>query len=304
MPLTPTFRVLFLGARNDASAGLLRGLLDAGVDVCGVLVAADRPDGPPIAQIAPARAPGSIPIANPFIERTVAQIAWERGLPVFELRRPGAPDALALIAALKPDVGSVACFPLRLPAPLLALARLGFLNMHPALLPFHRGPAPLFWMFRSGERTGGATIHFMDQGLDTGDIVAQEAFDLADGISGVAAERHCNAIGVRLMIAALRDLRAGALARWPQPPGGGYEAWPGPDDWRIETSWPARRAFNFMRGTAEWGQPYIVGAGGQEIALAGAIAYDPDATLAEAFVDAGDQLRIAFSPGLLRARRA
>lgn len=286
---------------NDTSATVLCALLDAGLDVCGVLMAADRAGGPPIARVAPARNRSPLPIANPFLERTVAQIAWERDLPVFELRQPGAPETLALVATLRPDVACVACFPLRLPAPLLALPPLGFLNMHPALLPFHRGPAPLFWVFRGGEPTAGVTIHFMDEGLDTGDIVAQESFDLPDGVSGAATERRCDAIGGRLMVAALRELRDGTLSRRPQPLGGSYEAWPAPGDWRIDTSWTARRAFNFLRGTEEWGQPYSVQAGGEEIVVSEAIAYDPDATLEQAFVRVDDVVRIQFQPGVLRA---
>ncbi len=302
MSPTPTFRVLFLGMTNQTSATVLRALLDADVAVCGVLVAADRASGPPIARVAPAPARSPVPIANPFLERTIAQIAWERDLPVFELRQPRAPETLALVAELQPDVACVACFSQRIPISLLALPRLGFLNMHPALLPAHRGPAPLFWIFRGGEPTAGVTIHFMDAGLDTGDIVAQESFALPDGVAGVLAERQCSAIGARLMLGVLQGLRDGTLSRRPQPPGGSYQPWPARDDWQIATSWTARRAFNFMRGTAEWGQLYAVRAGDQQIALATAIAYDPTATLAEAFVRAGDEIQLRFAAGVLRAR--
>jgi methionyl-tRNA formyltransferase len=289
---------------NATSATVLGALLDGGLDVCAVVFAAERAEGPPIARVAAPPAPGPIPIVSPFLERTAAQIAWERGLPVFELRRPAAPEALAALAELRPDVVCVACFPLRIPAPLLALPPLGFLNLHPALLPLHRGPAPLFWTFRAGDRTAGVTIHFMDAGLDSGAIVVQQAFDLPDGISGAVLERRCDAIGARLMAAALRELSDGTLARRPQSPGGSYEGWPAPDDWRIDTSWTARRAFNFMRGTAEWGQPYLVRAGGQELVLRVAVAYQPEASPAGALVRVGDELQIQFAASVLRAREA
>ena len=57
-----------------------------------------------------------------------------------------------------------------------------------------------------------------------------------------------------------------------------------------------------MRGTAEWGQPYIVHAGDQQIALAMAVGYDPDEVLHEAFVRLGDEIWIQFAAGGLRAR--
>jgi len=295
-------RVLFLGMANETSTTVLRALLDAGVAVCGVLIAADRAGGPPITRVMPTPARSPLPIANPFLENTITQIAWERDLPVFELRRPAAAETQALVAALQPDVACVACFSQRIPAPLLALPPLGFLNMHPALLPDHRGPAPLFWVFRGGEQVAGVTIHFMDAGLDTGDIAAQASFALPDGVAGTMAERQCNALGAQLMLEVLQELRDGTLSRRPQLPGGSYQPWPARDDWRISTSWTAQRAFGFMRGTAEWGQPYIIQAGGEELVLATALAYDPNAVLHEAFVRVGDEVLIQFAAGVLRAR--
>src|SRR4051794_22927986 len=103
-------RVLFLGMTNQTSATVLEALLDADIDVCGVLLAAEHIGGSPVAQVVPAQARSPLPIANPFVERSVAQIAWERHLPVFELRQPGAPETLALAAELRPDVACVACF--------------------------------------------------------------------------------------------------------------------------------------------------------------------------------------------------
>jgi len=286
---------------NNTSATVLCALLDAGVELCGVVVAAGRVDGPPIARALPIQTRSSLTIANPYLERTIVQIAWERDLPVFELRQPGAPETLAQLAELQPDVACVACFMQRIPPPLLALPPLGFLNMHPALLPDHRGPAPLFWIFRGGEPIAGVTIHFMDAGLDTGDIAAQASFALPDGVAGALVGQQCDALGGRLMLAVLRALRDGTQPRRPQPPGGSYQPWPTPDDWRIATSWTARRAFNFMRGTAEWGQPYIVHSGEQQIALATAIGYDSDAVLQEARVRVGEQVLIQFAEGVLRA---
>src|SRR2546423_524757 len=104
---------------NATSVAVLETLLSAGTDVCGVLVAADRAGGSPIARIAPTLARSPLPIANPFLERTIAQIAWERELPVFELRQPGALETLALVAELQPDIACVACFSHRIPMPLL-----------------------------------------------------------------------------------------------------------------------------------------------------------------------------------------
>jgi methionyl-tRNA formyltransferase len=281
---------------------MLEALLAAGFEVCAVLVAAEPADAQPIRQLTPAPSGSALPIANPFLARTIVQLAWGQAIPVFEVARPSAAETLALLAALRADAACVACFPQRLPKTLIELPRLGFLNMHPALLPAHRGPAPLFWIFRGGERTAGVTIHFMDQRLDTGDIATQQEIVLPDGISGLETERRCAALGARLMVESLRALGSGSLARRPQPPGGSYEPWPAPGDWRIDTSWTARRAFNFMRGTAEWGRAYLVSAAGEELALASAVGYDGETTLAKTYVREGDEVQVQFAMGVLRAK--
>jgi len=295
-------RTIFFGLLGATSAMVLAALLDAGLDVRGVVVAAGRfaretrPE--PIVPLAPPL----IPLVGASPAGTIAEIAHARGIPAFELRRADASETLHTLAELRPDVACVACFPLRIPPTLLALPRHGFLNMHPALLPRHRGPEPLFWTFRAGERESGVTIHFMDEQFDTGDIAMQAPVQLPDGIGGAAAERLCAARGGGLMVATLRALRDGRLARRPQPAGGSYERRPAADDWRISTDWPAQRAYNFMRGTAEWGQPYLVTIGAEELTLSAALAYDAGATLSAPYTQDGDQVQIQFTPGVLWAR--
>ena len=298
-------RVIFFGMSGATSTTVLEALLAAGHDVVGVVVGASAGAGSaPIAPLRPPRVESLVPISNPFAERAIAHVAWERGLPVFALYRPGAPEAIETLAALRADIACVACFPRRIPAELLALPPRGFLNYHPSLLPAHRGPEPLFWTFRAGESRAGVTVHFMDEGLDTGDIAAQAPLALPDGISGAAAERLCSALGGQLMAAALRDLPAGTLARQQQPPGGSREPAPAAEDFRIDAGWTARHAFNFMRGTAEWGQPYPLAAGGTELTLAAAISYDAGATLEQAYVPTGDEVWVRLAQGVLRARLA
>ncbi|MEZ4833421.1 MAG: formyltransferase family protein [Caldilineaceae bacterium] len=60
----------------------------------------------------------------------------------------------------------------------------GFLNLHPSLLPHYRGPDPIFWQLRDGVEPMGVTVHWMDVGVDTGDIAAQAPVALEDGLSG------------------------------------------------------------------------------------------------------------------------
>lgn len=91
---------------------------------------------------------------------------------------PNAMDAVnaALPAAGPIDLGVLAWWPTLLRDPLLSLPRLGWLNMHPSLLPFNRGKHPNFWAIVD-QTPAGASLHFVDRGVDTGPILAQERLE-------------------------------------------------------------------------------------------------------------------------------
>jgi methionyl-tRNA formyltransferase len=293
-------RLLFLGTRCPFSLAVLDTLLGAGVEPC--IIAVPGPPGAPTRRL---EAPPLIglPLAGRYAERSITTTAWERGTPVLELGALDTPDTLAALASFEPDVACVACFPRLIPPGLLGVPRHGFLNVHPSLLPAHRGPEPLFWTLRAGD-PAGVSVHRMDAGFDTGPIAAQQAVALPDGISGAEAERRCAEAGGRLLAATLRALAKGTLALRPQPPGGSYEPRPSPADFALDTGWPARRAFNFMRGTGEWGLPYPVEAGGERLLLAGALAFDAEGRLPAPYVREGGRIAVQFTPGVLLSLEA
>lgn len=295
-------RVLYFGMLGEFSRLPLMALLDAGVDVCGVMVPMSRSDGAPIAELRPIVPLTDLPITHPYLEPNIVHVAWERSIPVFEVGRLKHTAASLIVSSLKPDVACVACFSNRIPALLLALPKHGFLNLHPSLLPAQRGPEPLFWFFRSGGGSNGVTIHFMDEGLDTGDIAAQAPIDVPDGISRAEADRRLAALGGQVMVEVIRSLEGGTLSRREQPAGGSYQPMPTANDFQMEASWSARRAFNFMRGTAEWGQPYPIEIGAQRLRLASAIEYSADEVLGTTHIQSGDDVRVQFAPGVLVAR--
>lgn len=255
--------VLFFGMLGEFSRLVLQALLEAGFATAGVVVPAEN-GGVPIRELKPVTAPStSSGRAVSILQLTppqphIVHLAWQRGLPVYEVSRLAAPKTRQTLAELRPDVACAACFNKRIPAALLALPQHGFLNVHPSLLPQFRGPAPLFWTFRAGVQETGITIHFMDEGLDTGDIALQAPLMLPDGISGPEADVLSGSLGGQLLVDALHQLASGALIRTPQPRGGSAQPWPQAADFRIPASWPARRTFNFMRGTAVFGQPFVL----------------------------------------------
>jgi methionyl-tRNA formyltransferase len=85
-----------------------------------------------------------------------------------------------LLASLDADVAVSAAFPLLIPADALAVPRFGIVNTHPALLPRYRGPNPIAWAVRNGERELGYTVHRMDAGFDTGPLLVQATTPIDD----------------------------------------------------------------------------------------------------------------------------
>ncbi|MCS6909496.1 MAG: hypothetical protein NZM11_02860 [Anaerolineales bacterium] len=246
--------MIFLGMRGVFSATVLEALLRAGLRPDVVII----PSPPPLPgerrhAIQPVEPP-----ALPLMANDTVTLAHAANVPVWEVGRLRAPETLNLLHALAPDVLVTACFPRLLPAPWLAAPRLSCLNLHPSLLPAYRGPEPLFWQFRNAEPRTGVTLHFMDASADTGDIVAQAAVPFPDGLRYAEAEALTAQAGAELLVDALRRAGQGALPRRPQPDVGvSHAPRPAPPDLIIPADWPARRAFNFVRGAEPFG-PFVI----------------------------------------------
>ncbi len=154
-----------------------------------------------------------------------------------------------LVRAYEPDLMLCWGFPWKIPPAALEVPRLGSVNMHPALLPRHRGPIPLAWALRDGDDAWGQTWHRMDAELDTGNLLVQGTVPIEDDDVDIAE------FGAKLRTGAL-DLLPRALERVaagdpgdPQPTEGA--SWAGhfeDDDYvRIDWSQPARTIHNQVR---------------------------------------------------------
>jgi methionyl-tRNA formyltransferase len=300
-------RILFWGMLNDFSLPPLAALLAAGLEVAAVFIPAsdlhNQPVGDSVSLLAPQRPPATLPLVNPYLNQNILHLAWEQGIPAYAIQKAGHPAVHQLIDQLQPDIACVACFTQRIPASILNRPPEGFLNIHPSRLPRFRGPAPLFWIFHEGaQHDTGVTVHIMDDDLDTGAIVSQTSLSLPDGISGPAAEQVCAELGGQLLVSAVEGLQRSTIRPQPQGSGGHYFPWPGPADFRLLVDWPARRAFNFMRGTADWREPYRLRLGGKEFLLGQALSYSAEGRLPSAVVSDDDSLLIQFASGHLQAR--
>jgi methionyl-tRNA formyltransferase len=272
--------VVYFGMRCDFSVAPLRALLAAGFDVRAVVL------------------PG---VGSASELDRIAEAAGVPRLQIEGLRDPAVGDA---IAEHRSDVIVVACFPWKLPRRLLELPPLGCLNVHPSLLPIGRGPEPVFWTLRRGERRTGATIHRMDRGLDTGPILAQDAIAVPEGIRAPELERRLSGLGARLLVPALDAMLAGTATLGPQDDAMATHApVPGAADFVVPTNLPARWAYNFVRGAAPLGGPLELHllATRERIRLRDALDYSPDTVLDHPLIPQPDgSLLVQFKPGTVR----
>jgi len=154
-----------------------------------------------------------------------------------------------LLRTLEPDLTICWGFPWKLPQAALDVARLGSINLHPGLLPRHRGPIPLSWALRDGDGSFGVTWHRMDAELDTGGLLAQGSVTIDDDdVEIVQIGPKLGAEAFRLLPGVLERVAAGdpgdvqdeTLTTW----AGHF----GEDDYaRIDWSQPARRIHDQVR---------------------------------------------------------
>lgn len=264
-------RVLFMGMSGQFSALVLEWLLASEVEVVAVLISG--PKGGSLGPLLPLRESAGLftgeglelPVLNSAddtrslgeaMPASLLGLAFREGIPVFECVEVGQAGISEWLEGLSLDVVCVACWNRLVPEHLLKIPRHGFLNVHPSLLPAYRGPHPIFWQYWAGESATGVTVHWMDAGLDTGDIAGQREVRLADGLRGAEAEAQCARAGGELLGEVLLDLARGKTMRRPQSAGGSYFPVPLKDDFDLDAGWNPRRAFNFMRANAEWGVPF------------------------------------------------
>ena len=194
-----TVRLVFLGTPGYA-VPVLSTLFGAGYEVASVVTQPDRPAG---------RGRG---LSSP----PTALWAREHGVPVLQPPSLRTPEVAEQLAALAPDAMVVASYGRILPPLLLAVAPHGCLNVHPSLLPRHRGPSPVAEAILQGDAVTGVSIMLLDEGTDTGPVVAQEEHAIADADSAGWLTARLFERGGELLASILPSWADGRIAAVPQ----------------------------------------------------------------------------------------
>ena len=186
-------RVVFFGTPEFAVPSL-EALLGEGFDVVAVVTQPDKPQG------------RSRSTAVPPPVKTAAAA---EDVPVLQPERPSDPAFIERLRALAPDVGVVVAYGHILRRDLLALPRLGMINLHPSLLPELRGAAPVEWAILNGLQRTGVTIMRMDEGLDSGPILLQIPHDIDPEATGGELSEHLSEMGAQALVEALALFETG-----------------------------------------------------------------------------------------------
>lgn len=188
----------------------------------------------------------------------VAVRAREIGVPVLQPAKVRAPEAVAEIANLRAAIGVLADYGQIIPRALLDLPPHGILNLHPSLLPRHRGATPIPATISTGDAEGGVTIIRMDEGVDTGPIVASRAWALDGTERAPGLEATAAAEGATLLREIVGGWLDGELPAREQASEGATLTRPfRREDGRLDLSRPARELERRVRANAPWPGTFV-----------------------------------------------
>lgn len=193
--------VIFLGT-SEFAVPSLETLVEEGENVGLVVTQPDRPRG------------RGRRVEPPPVRRAAERL----DLAVFQPERLNAPEAVARLRVLTPEFLVVVAYGQLLKAELLGLPSRGTVNLHPSLLPRHRGPSPVAWTILAGDARAGVTTMFLDEGMDTGPILMQESLPLGAELTRGDLEVVLAERGARLLLETLRNVRDGTVSPIPQDP--------------------------------------------------------------------------------------
>ena len=242
------------------------------------------------------RSGGSIPV------EVREPAAGTHGVEVVRAPNPNHPDAIAALDRIEPDLLLLACLPQVVRRATRETARLGALNLHPSALPRFRGPDPVFWQLRAGASRAGTTVHVATGAVDAGPVVAQRWLEVPPGIGAAALTAALVRLGVRALAETLPDIERRIREATAQDESAATrQPHPRPEDFRLDTSWSAERAYRFIAGTREPGTTFTISVGEGEIEVDRAVGFDPASGSETAFVHTGGIVTIRFAQGVLRA---
>lgn len=191
--------VVFMGT-PDFAVPCLEMLCEKNYNIKAVITQPDRPKGR----------------GQKLVESPVKACALKHDLPILQPQKIKTPEFEAILEELNPDLIVVVAFGQILSKRILDIPRLGCINVHASILPKYRGAAPLHWSVIRGEEKTGVTTMFMDEGLDTGDMLLTAEMDITNETTTGDVHDTLQTMGADVLAETIEQLIAGTAVRRPQ----------------------------------------------------------------------------------------
>lgn len=192
-------KIVFMGT-PEFSVPSLKALISRGDEIAAVVTQPDRQRGR----------------GHQVLPSPVKAVAQEHGIPVLQFARIKSPEGVAALREIAPDMIVTAAFGQLLSKEILDIPPMGCLNVHASLLPKYRGAAPIQWAIIKGETQTGVTIMYMNEGLDTGDMISSAVVPIPDDMTGGQLYELLAQEGANLLTKAMDDIVSGTAGRAPQ----------------------------------------------------------------------------------------
>ena len=190
-------KILFMGTPDFAQESL-KSIYDAGFEIIGVVTNPDNPKGR----------------GMKLAYSPVKEYALEKNLKIYQpIKIRNNTEFLDEIRALAPDVICVVAYGKILPKEILEIPKLGCINVHGSLLPKYRGAAPIQWAVLNGDKTTGITTMYMNEGMDTGDMILKEEVEIGPEETTGDLWQKLSKIGGEILVKTLKLIEEGKAPR-------------------------------------------------------------------------------------------
>lgn len=241
-------RIVFMGTPEFAVA-TLKALVDNSYKVMGVITAPDRPAGR----------------GQKLRESSVKQFAVANGLKVLQPTNLKEESLLEELSSLRANLQVVVAFRM-LPKVVWQMPEYGTFNLHASLLPDYRGAAPINWAIINGEKQTGATTFFIDEKIDTGEIIIQEEIPIEPDDTAGSLHDKLMLLGAHLVIRTVQLIETNTVRRKKQDSGKDLKTAHKihKDSCRIDWEKPANDIYNHIRGLSPYPAAWTILENGEE----------------------------------------
>jgi methionyl-tRNA formyltransferase len=256
----PPLKIIFCGTPAFALPSLRELIAQPDFQIAGVITQPDRPRGR----------------GKEVASSSVKDAAVAAGIAVYQPQKIRAEESYEYFRSAAPDVVVIIAYGQIIPARLIEIPRLGWINLHGSLLPKYRGAAPIHWAIASGETRTGLTTMRIDAGLDTGPTLLNYETEIRPDETAPELYARLAEAGAPLIVETLRGLASGTITPTPQDNSQATLAPPlKKEDGRINWSLPAQKIYNRIRGFQPWPGAFTTFRGKQCSISARPAAFDP-----------------------------